>query len=119
MSATEPEARAALIFSSLEASGTHWNSKSTPECSRSASMIGPSAAGVVGVCSMDIQVSVPPEPPAVPSPPELPQAARAVAPSAAAGRDFRRVLRWNIEGILSGVRPLEDRVRADRGGIAA
>src|SRR5699024_11929954 len=76
-------------------------------------------AGVVGVCSMDIQVSVPPEPPAVPSPPELPQAARAVAPSAAAGRDFRRVLRWNIEGILSGVRPLEDRVRADRGGIAA
>ena len=28
MSATEPEASAAFIFSSLEASGTHWISKS-------------------------------------------------------------------------------------------
>src|SRR5690625_6041189 len=58
MSATDPEASAALIFSSFEASGTHWNSKSIPVCSLSASMIGPSASGVVGVWSIDIQVKV-------------------------------------------------------------
>src|SRR5690625_7673782 len=47
-----------IFFSSLDASGTHWNSKSTPLCSFRAVMIGPEASGVVGVCSIDIQVSV-------------------------------------------------------------
>ena len=101
MSASDPEARAALIFSSLDASGTHWNSKSTPLCSFRAVMIGPEASGVVGVCSIDIQVSVPPSPAEPPPPPELPQEARAPAPAmpaAARGRDFRRVLRWIMRG---------------------
>src|SRR5699024_3419896 len=113
MSATEPEARAALIFSSLEASGTHWNSKSIPVCSRSASMIGPSAAGVVGVCNMDIQVRAFALPPAESPPP--PQAARAVAPRAAAGRDFRRDRRRNMTGFLSGAA----RARSEPGLVAA
>src|SRR5699024_5058019 len=93
MSATEPEASAALSFSSFEASGTHWNSKSMPECSLIASMIGPAASGVVGVCSMDIQVRGPADPPEPPEPPELPQAERARPPAAAAGRALRRLLR--------------------------
>src|SRR5690625_4191676 len=90
-----------IFFSSLDASGTHWNSKSTPLCSFRAVMIGPEASGVVGVCSIDIQVSVPPSPAEPPPPPELPQEARAPAPAmpaAARGRDFRRVLRWIMRG---------------------
>src|SRR5699024_4923459 len=76
------------------------------------SMIGPSAAGVVGVCNMDIQVRAFALPPAESPPP--PQAARAVAPRAAAGRDFRRDRRGNMTGFLSGAA----RSRSESGLVA-
>src|SRR5690625_7941899 len=86
-SATDRQASAALFFSSFEASGTHWNSKSIPVCSLSASMIGPSASGVVGVWSIDIQVKESSEPPDAPLL-ELPQAARALAPATPAAAEI-------------------------------
>src|SRR5690625_1801490 len=95
MSATDPEASAALIFSSFEASGTHWYEKEEAVLSFSPVSTGPAASGVVGVWSIDIQVKVSSEPPDAPLL-ELPQEARALAPAtpaAAAGRDLRRVLR--------------------------
>src|SRR5699024_2163148 len=64
MSATEPEARAELIFSSLLASGTHWNSTSMPVWSSRAVITAPCGSGVAGVWKTDIQDSEPSLPPA-------------------------------------------------------
>src|SRR5699024_5225152 len=100
--ATELDASAALTFSSLEASGTHWEEKQAPVISFSPVSAGPEASGVVGVWTTDIQVSSPLEPPPPPEP-EDPQEVRAPAPArpaAAKGRDFRRVLRCIMRGGL-------------------
>src|SRR5699024_1508697 len=95
MSATEPEARAELIFSSLLASGTHWNSTSMPVWSSRAVITAPCGSGVAGVGKTDIQDSEPSLPPP-PSALELPQEDRARAPAAASGPLDRRERRESM-----------------------
>src|SRR5699024_12776404 len=63
---------------------------------------GPLASGVVGVCSIAIQVSAPPPPLEPPeSPPLPPHAESASAPAAAAGTEESRVLRLIMPEFLS------------------
>src|SRR5699024_1720477 len=114
MSATEPEARAELIFSSLLASGTHWNSTSMPVWSSRAVITAPCGSGVAGVWKTDIQDSEPSLPPP-PSALELPQEDRARAPAAASGPLDRRARRESMRCPFVGSGPVG---RARCGGSA-
>src|SRR5690625_3443796 len=95
MSATDPEASAALIFSSFEASGTHWYEKEEAVLSFSPVSTGPAASGVVGVCTTDIHDSAESVPPSLADevPPQEESAPAPASPAAASGRDARRFLR--------------------------
>src|SRR5699024_12769758 len=96
MSATDPEASAALIFSSFEASGTHWYEKEEAVLSFSPVSTGPAASGVVGVCTTDIHDSAESVPPSLAD--EVPpQEVSAPAPASTAGARGREAGRWRLE----------------------